>query len=86
MMEGRDKSLEVCRVQTIANGLPKLILTKPFFTKKDHSAMPYNYGYTSNIEASLPLFHTEISGLTRSGRCFYARGVEESQRQGSGGF
>jgi hypothetical protein len=32
--------------------------------------MPYNYGYTSNIQAPLPLFHTEISGLTRSGRCF----------------
>jgi hypothetical protein len=32
--------------------------------------MPYNYSYTSNIEAPLPLFHTEISGLTRSGRCF----------------
>jgi hypothetical protein len=32
--------------------------------------MPYNYSYTSNIEAPLPLFHTEISGLTWSGRCF----------------
>jgi hypothetical protein len=70
MMEGQDKLLEVCRVQTTANGLPKLILTKPSFTKRDHSAMPYNYGYTSNIQAPLPLFHTEISGLTRSGRCF----------------
>jgi hypothetical protein len=49
MMECRDKPSEVCRVQTTTNGLPKLILTKPSFTKKDHSAMPYNYGYTSNI-------------------------------------
>jgi hypothetical protein len=43
MMEGRDKSSEVCRVQTIVNGFPKLILTKPSFTKRDHSAMSYNY-------------------------------------------
>ena len=70
MMEGRDKLLKVCRVQTTANGLPKLILTKPSFTKRDHSAMLYNYGYTSNIQAPLPLFHTKISGLTRSGCCF----------------
>jgi hypothetical protein len=70
MMEGRDKSSEVCGVQTTANGLPKLILTKPSFTKRDHSAMPYNYGYTSNIQAPLPLLHTEISGLTWSDCCF----------------
>jgi hypothetical protein len=56
MMEGRDKSSEVCRVQTIANGLPKLILTKPSFTKRDHSAMLYNYGYTSNIQAPFLYF------------------------------
>ncbi|XP_034898419.1 uncharacterized protein [Populus alba] len=70
MMEGQDKLSEVCRVQPMANGFSKLILTKPSFTKRDHSAMPYNYVCTSNIQAPLPLFHSEVSGLTRSGRCF----------------
>jgi hypothetical protein len=32
--------------------------------------MPYNYGYASNVRTPLPLFQTEVSGLTRSGRCF----------------
>jgi len=81
MMEGRDKSSEVCRVQTTANGLPKLILTKlkPSFTKRDHSAMPYNYGYTSNIQAPLLLFHTEIGGLTRSGYCFMPKELKRAK-------
>nr|XP_034898165.1 uncharacterized protein LOC118036558 [Populus alba] len=70
MMEGQDKLSEVCRVQPLANGFARLILTKPSFTKRDHSAMPYNYVCTSNIQAPLPLFYSEVSGLTRSGRCF----------------
>ncbi|XP_073262695.1 uncharacterized protein [Populus alba] len=70
MMEGQDKLSEVCRVQLMANGFSKLILTKPSFTKRDHSAMPYNYVCTSSMQAPLPLFHSEVSGLTRSGRCF----------------
>jgi hypothetical protein len=81
MMEGQDKSSEVCRVQTTANVLPKLILTKPkpSFTKRDHSAMPYSYGYTSNIQAPLLLFHTEIGGLTRSGRCFIPKELKRAK-------
>jgi len=70
MMEGQDKMTGVCRVQPTANGPPKLILVKPSYTKGNHKAMPYNYGYASNIRAPIPLFQTEISGLTRSGRCF----------------
>jgi len=70
MMEGQDKMTEVCRVQPIANGLPKLILVKPSYIKGNHNVMPYNYGWASNIQAPLPLFQTEISGLTWSGRCF----------------
>ncbi|XP_073261648.1 uncharacterized protein [Populus alba] len=70
MMEGQDKMSRVCRVQPTANGPPKLILAKPSYTKGNHNAMPYNYGFTANIQAPLPLFQTEISGLTRSGRCF----------------
>ncbi|XP_073259781.1 uncharacterized protein [Populus alba] len=70
MMEGQDKMSRVYRVQPTANGPPKLILAKPSHTKGNHNAMPYNYGFAANIQASLPLFQTEISGLTRSGRCF----------------
>nr|XP_034898411.1 uncharacterized protein LOC118036721 [Populus alba] len=70
MMEGQDKMSRACRVQPTANGPPKLILAKPSHTKGNHNAMPYNYGFAANIQASLPLFQTEISGLTRSGRCF----------------
>jgi hypothetical protein len=70
MMEGQDKMIGVCRVQPTTNGPPKLILVKPSYTKGNHNAMPYNYSYASNIRAPLPLFQTEISGLTRSGRCF----------------
>jgi len=32
--------------------------------------MPYNYGYTSNIQVNDPSSQTEISRLTQSGRCF----------------
>ncbi|XP_061983063.1 uncharacterized protein LOC133702756 [Populus nigra] len=70
MMEGQDKTSGVCRVQPTVNGPPKLILAKPSYTKGNHNAMPYNYGYASNIQAPFPLFQNEISGLTRSGRCF----------------
>ncbi|XP_061979625.1 uncharacterized protein LOC133700079 [Populus nigra] len=70
MIEGQDKLSEVCRVQPTAYGPPKLILVKPSYTKRNHNAMPYNYGYASNVGTPLPLFQTEVSGLTRSGRCF----------------
>ncbi|XP_052312616.1 uncharacterized protein LOC112328848 [Populus trichocarpa] len=70
MMEGQMEMTGVCRVQQTANGPPRLILVKPSYTKGNHNAMPYNYGYASNVQAPLPLFQTEISGLTRSGRCF----------------
>jgi hypothetical protein len=70
MMEGQDRLSKVCRVQPTANRPPKLILTKPSYTKRNHNAIPYNYGYAPNVETPLPLFQTEISGLTRSGRCF----------------
>jgi len=45
--------------------------------------MPGDYGYTSNIETPLSLFQNEISGLTRSGRCFTSEELEK-QRKGKG--
>jgi len=41
--------------------------------------MPYNYGYTSNIQALLLLFHTEIDGLTRSGHCFMPKELKRAK-------
>ena len=68
LMEGQERLSEVNRVQPTTNRPSKLILVKPYCTNKgDHNAMPYNYSYTSNIRAPLPLFQAEIIGLTRSG-------------------
>eukprot|EP00258_Populus_trichocarpa_P030959 XP_024446978.1 uncharacterized protein LOC112325244 [Populus trichocarpa] len=70
MMEGQDEMTGVCRIQQTTYGPPRLILVKPSYTKGNHNAMPYNYGYATNVRAPLPSFQPEISGLTRSGRCF----------------
>jgi len=71
MIGGQDKLSGVCRIQQTVNGPPKLILAKPSYAnKRDHNTMPYNYGYTSNIQVNDPSFQTEISRLTWSGRCF----------------
>ena len=55
-----------------------MVLTKPSYANKvDYGAMSGDYGYTSNIETPLPLFQTEISGLTRSGHCFTPEELEK---------
>jgi hypothetical protein len=56
MMEGQDRLSKVCRVQPTANRPPKLIMTKPSYTKRNQNAIPYNYGYALNIGTPLPLF------------------------------
>jgi len=77
MIENRGK----CRVQSTANGLSKLVLTKPSYANKvDYGAMPRDYGYTSNVETPLSLFQNEISGLTRSGRCFTPEELEKQRK------
>jgi len=77
MIENRGK----CRVQSAANGLSKLVLTQPSYANKvDYGAMPGDYGYTSNIETPLSLFRNEISGLTRSGRCFTPEELEKQRK------
>ncbi|XP_073264252.1 uncharacterized protein [Populus alba] len=77
MIENREK----CRIQSTANGFSKLVLTKPSYANKvDYGVMPGDYGYTSNIETPLPLFRTEISGLTRSGRCFTPEELEKQRK------
>jgi len=79
MIEDQDRLLEVYRVQPTTYGPPKLILVKPSYTKRNHSAMPYNYGYASNVGTPLPLFQTEVSGLTRSGRCFTPKELRKAK-------
>jgi len=70
-----------CRIQSTANGLSKLVLTKPSMANKaDYGAMPRDYGYTLNIKTPLSLFQTEISGLTRSGRCFTPKELEKQRK------
>jgi hypothetical protein len=71
MIGRQEKKVEVCRLQPTVGGPPKLILTKPVCTNSgSYGTMPYNYGYSFNIKNPAPIFHTEIGGLTRSGRCF----------------
>jgi len=73
--------IEKCRVQSTVNGLSKLVLIKPLYANKtNYKMMPGNYGYTSSIEAPLPLFQTEISGLTRSGRCFTPEELKKQRK------
>jgi hypothetical protein len=58
-----------------------LVFIKPSYANKvDYKPMLGNYGYTSNIEAPLPLFQIEISGLTRSGRCFTPEELEKQRK------
>ncbi|XP_011015726.1 PREDICTED: uncharacterized protein LOC105119299, partial [Populus euphratica] len=79
MMEGQDEMTGVCRVQQTANGPLRLILVKPFCTKGNHNVMPYNYGYASHIQTPVSLFHTEVSGLTRSGQCFTPEELQKTK-------
>ena len=73
-----------CIVQSTTNGLSKLVLTKPSYANKvDYKVMLGDYGYTSNIKTPFPLFQSEISGLTRSGRCFTPKKLE-TQRKAKG--
>nr|XP_034900655.1 LOW QUALITY PROTEIN: uncharacterized protein LOC118038417 [Populus alba] len=73
--------IEKCRIQSIANGRSKLVLTRPSYASKvNYGAVPGDYGYTSNIEAPLPLCRAEISGLTRSGRCYTPEELERQRK------
>jgi len=81
MIGHREKKVEVCRLQPTVGGPPKLILTKPICTNSgSYGTMPYNYGYCFNIKSPTPIFHTEISGLTQSGRCFTPEELERQRK------
>ena len=73
---GEIAGFEKCRIQSTTNGLSRLVLYRPSCAKEaDYKAMPGHYVSTSNDEA--PFFQTEISGLTRSGRCFTPEELEK---------
>ncbi|XP_061965260.1 uncharacterized protein LOC133689413 [Populus nigra] len=81
MIGRQEKKVEVCRLQPTMGGPPKLILTKPVCTNSgSYGTMPYNYGYSFNIKDPTPIFHTEIGGLTRSGRCFTPEELERQRK------
>jgi hypothetical protein len=75
------ENLEKYKVQLTVNGFSRLVFIKPSYANKvDYKAMLGNYAYTSNIEASLPLFQTKINGLTRSGHCFTPKELEKQRK------
>jgi hypothetical protein len=48
-----------------------MILTKPTSTTSgSYNALPHNYRYSFHSKNPASIFHAEIKGLTRSGRCF----------------
>ena len=80
-MEGSGEitGIEKSRIQSIANGLSRLVLTKPSYAKKaDYRVISGNYVSTSNVKAFF--FQTEISGLTRSSHCFTSEELEKQRK------
>ncbi|XP_034908128.2 uncharacterized protein [Populus alba] len=81
MIGHQETKMEVCRLQPTVGGPPKLILTKPVCANSEsYGSMPYNYGYSFNIKNPTPIFHPEIGGLTRSGRCFTPEELERQRK------
>ena len=71
--------IEKCRIQSTTGGFSKLVLAKPSYAREvDYRATPDNYVSTSNIKALF--FQNEISGLTRSGRCFTPEELEKQRK------
>jgi len=66
-----NKKVEVCRYQLTKWGPPKMILTKlASITSGSYNALPHNYRYSFHNKNPASIFHVEIKGLTRNGRCF----------------
>jgi hypothetical protein len=80
-MIGCNKKVEVCRYIPTEKGPPKMILTKPMnIVSGSYNAQPYNYGYSFHSTNPTPVFHAEIGGLTRSGRCFTPEELENHKK------
>ncbi|XP_061947974.1 uncharacterized protein LOC133671268 [Populus nigra] len=80
-MTGFNKKVEVCRYIPTERGPPKMILAKPMNTVSgNYNAQPYNYGYSFHTTSPAPVFHAEIGGLTRSGRCFTPEELENHRK------
>jgi hypothetical protein len=80
-MTGCNKKVEVCRYIPTERGPPKMILAKPMnIVGGSYNAQPYNYGYSFHNTSPAPVFHAEIGGLTRSGRCFTPEELENHRK------
>ncbi|XP_073268737.1 uncharacterized protein [Populus alba] len=80
-MTGCNEKVEVCRYVPTEKGPPKMILTKPMNTVSgSYNAQPYNYGYSFHSTNPALVFHAEVGGLTRSGRCFTPEELENHRK------
>jgi hypothetical protein len=80
-MTGCNQKVEVCRYIPTEKGPPKMIIAKPMNTVSgSYNAQPYNYGYSFHNTNPAPVFHAEIGGLTRSGRCFTPEELENHRK------
>lgn len=76
------KNKEVCWVQFTAEGLPKLVITRPIIASKgNYNVLPQNYGYFFYSVQRTLVFQVEVGGLTCNGRCFT---LEELEKQKEG--
>jgi hypothetical protein len=81
MISFQGKKAEVCRIQGIESGPPKLVMTRLAFTRnRDYNALPYNYKNSPKIEKTSPMLLIEINRLTRSGRCFTPEELERQRK------
>jgi len=71
MITSQAKMTEACRCQQTMGWPLKIILTKPtYINSRNYNDLPYNYRYLFHFETLTLIFHVEVEGLTRSGRCF----------------
>lgn len=81
MVAGFNQKEEVCRYHPTKGGPPRMILAKPTnIISGNYNALPHHYGHSFHITKPAPVFHAEIGGLTRSGRCFTPKELEDQRR------
>ena len=63
MIGRQETKMEVCRLQPIVGGPPKLILAKPVCTNSEsYGSMPYNNGYCHGVK----FFATKLNPMRQS--------------------
>jgi len=75
---------QACRYQSMEKKATKIDFDQVNGNKSGkYNALPYDYDQTYLIMVPAPVFHAEIGGLTRSGRCFTLEELE-NQRKAKG--